>query len=173
MKQILKNYHQYVVLPPNGAPRGNLFSIAMYIISSIFRLLTVTHGQGSMCIKNDALFMNKHHPTVKSFLDLIRCTYNPKTQLYKCVKSECVCLNRVDKGSLNKHPYLSIFGRPTEYLQCLLNEIFQEDYIIKEVDLLSGFGGAMGLWLGWSVMTLGDLFVTLVKTFKAITSADK
>ena len=52
-------------LPPNGAPRGDLFSIAMYIISSIFRLLTVTHGQGSMCIKNDALFMNKHHPTVK------------------------------------------------------------------------------------------------------------
>ena len=25
-------------------------------------LLTVTHGQGSMCIKNKALFMNKHHP---------------------------------------------------------------------------------------------------------------
>ena len=55
----------------------------------------------------------------------------------------------------------------------MLNEIFQEDYIIKAVDLLSGFGGAMGLWLGWSVMTLGDLFVTLVKSFKAITSADK
>ena len=38
-------------------------SIAMYIVSSIFRLLTVTHGQGSMCIKNYALFMNKHHPS--------------------------------------------------------------------------------------------------------------
>ena len=34
----------------------------MYIISSIFRLLTVTHGQGSMCIKNNALLINKHHP---------------------------------------------------------------------------------------------------------------
>ena len=54
-----------------------------------------------------------------------------------------------------------------------MKETFQEDYIIKEVDLLSGFGGAMGLWLGWSVMSLGDLFLTLVKTFKAIISADK
>ena len=37
-------------------------SIAMYIISSIFRLLTVTHGQGLMPIKNDAILMNKLHP---------------------------------------------------------------------------------------------------------------
>ena len=64
-------------------------------------------------------------------------------------------------------------GGLQDHSQLLLNEIFQEDYIIKAVDLLSGFGGAMGLWLGWSVMTLGDLFVTLVKSFKAITSADK
>ena len=62
MLQIYKNYRQYIVLPPNCVPRGNLLSIAMYIISSFFRLLTVTHGQGSMCIKNYALFMNKHHP---------------------------------------------------------------------------------------------------------------
>ena len=62
MKQIFKNYHQYVVLPPNGVPRGDLLSIAMYIISSIFRLLTVTDGQGSMRIKNEALLKNKHHP---------------------------------------------------------------------------------------------------------------
>ena len=47
---------------PNCVPRGDLLSIAMYIISSIFRLLTVTHGQGSMPIKNNALFINKQHP---------------------------------------------------------------------------------------------------------------
>ena len=43
------------------------------------------------------------------------------------------------------------FGQNVEY------EI--EEEIIKSVDLLSGIGGALGLWLGWSVMTLGE-FVT-------------
>ena len=41
----------------------------------------------------------------------------------------------------------------------------KEDYIIKSVDLLSGFGGAIGLWLGWSAMTLGDIVLEAVKTF--------
>ena len=50
-------------------------------------------------------------------------------------------------------------------------KFLQEDYIIHQVDLMSGFGGAMGLWLGWSVMTLGELIVTLIKTFRTITTA--
>ena len=41
----------------------------------------------------------------------------------------------------------------------------KEDYIVKSVDLLSGFGGAIGLWLGWSAMTLGDIVLEAVKTF--------
>ena len=52
-------------------------------------------------------------------------------------------------------------------------EIFQEDYIIKQVDLLAGFGGAMGLWLGWSIMTLGELIVTLIKALRASMSTNK
>ena len=36
----------------------------------------------------------------------------------------------------------------------------QEAHLIQLVDLLSGFGGAAGLWLGWSVMTLVELFIT-------------
>ena len=39
-------------------------SITMYTISSIFRLLTVTHGQGLMSIKFNALFMCKQHPSI-------------------------------------------------------------------------------------------------------------
>lgn len=52
-------------------------------------------------------------------------------------------------------------------------EFAKEDYIIKQVDLLAGFGGAMGLWLGWSVMTLGELTVTLIKAFRASISTNK
>ena len=33
---------------------------------------------------------------------------------------------------------------------------------MKEVDLFSGIGGTLGLYLGWSVMTLGDLIVQSV-----------
>ena len=39
-------------------------SITMYTISSIFRLLTVTHGQGLLSIKFNALYMCKQHPSM-------------------------------------------------------------------------------------------------------------
>ena len=45
----------------------------------------------------------------------------------------------------------------------------QEDYIVKQVDLLSGFGGAVGLWLGWSALTLGHFLVQTVKTLNSVT----
>ena len=60
--EISKYNCQQVVLPPNWVPRGDLFSIPIDITSSIFRLLTVTHGQGLMPIKNNALLINKQHP---------------------------------------------------------------------------------------------------------------
>ena len=69
-------------------------------------------------------------------------------------------------------------GRNFEYemVEKLLCFIFiviyplQEDYIIKSVDLLSGFGGTMGLWLGWSVMSLGEFIIQTFKTLKTIIS---
>ena len=65
--KISKNYRQYVILPPNWVPRGDLFCIPIKMNSSIFRLLTVTHGQGLMPIKNNALLINKQHPTLGPF----------------------------------------------------------------------------------------------------------
>ena len=47
--------------------------------------------------------------------------------------------------------------------------ILQEDYIVKQVDLLSGFGGAVGLWLGWAALTLGHFLVQTVKTLNSVT----
>ena len=41
--------------------------------------------------------------------------------------------------------------------------IIQEDYIIQKIDLISGFGGVVGLWLGFSVMTLGEHFINAIK----------
>ena len=41
----------------------------------------------------------------------------------------------------------------------MLKLFYQEDYTIKEVDLVSGIGGAVGLYLGWSVMTFGNSLV--------------
>ena len=55
----------------------------------------------------------------------------------------------------------------------LIVESMQEDYIVHQVNLLSGFGGAMGLWLGWSILTLGELIVTFIKTLKTISDTYK
>ena len=62
MRQIFKKICQYVGLPQNSVPRGDHL-LTMYTISSIFRLLMVTHGQGLLSIKYNALYMCKQHPT--------------------------------------------------------------------------------------------------------------
>ena len=69
--EISANYCQNIVLPQNSAPRGDLFSIPIHIISSIFTLLLVTHGRGLMCIKNNALLKNKQHPNDVPILWLV------------------------------------------------------------------------------------------------------
>ena len=59
------------------------------------------------------------------------------------------------------------FGRNVEYeivrasksTDHISKYMLQEDTLIKQVDLFSGIGGTLGLFLGWSVMTLGDLIV--------------
>ena len=47
------------------------------------------------------------------------------------------------------------FGQNVEYET--------EEEIIKSVDLLSGIGGALGLWLGWSFLTLGEFVTSLAE----------
>ena len=44
----------------------------------------------------------------------------------------------------------------------------QEEYLMQSVDLISGLGGALGLWLGWSVMTLGDIIAHVISTLKTL-----
>ena len=39
--------------------------------------------------------------------------------------------------------------------------------------MISGLGGAVGLWLGWSAMTLGELLIDLLKTIHRIFSVKK
>ena len=43
---------------------------------------------------------------------------------------------------------------------------YQEDYIIKGVDLVSGIGGAVGLYLGWSLMSFGMFLIDAIKSLK-------
>ena len=92
--------------------------------------------------------------------------------------------NAVNSGCVAGEGVISFqFSKMWEYAKVLSKsnlsdlfsewQIFQEDYIIKGVDLLAGLGGAMGLWLGWSIMTLGELIVTLIKLFKASISSNK
>ena len=44
----------------------------------------------------------------------------------------------------------------------------QEDYVIKTVDVFSGLGGALGLWLGFSVVSIGFCVIKGLKTVKTI-----
>ena len=40
--------------------------------------------------------------------------------------------------------------------------------MIAPVDLLSGFGGTIGLWLGWSILTLGHLALDTIVKFSSV-----
>ena len=72
---------------------------------------------------------------------------------------------------LIKYETVRVVAHSTHYVCQIKFIIFplQEDYIVKQVDLLSGFGGAVGLWLGWSALTLGHFLVQTVKTINSVT----
>ena len=53
---------QCVRLPPNRGVCGVDFPISMTINSTIFSFVTVNHAQDLMCLKFEALLMNKQHP---------------------------------------------------------------------------------------------------------------
>ena len=80
----------------------------------------------------------------------------------------------VDKFFFYPGEKTSITGCPEEsgvfglYFQRKMNYDL-EDYIIKPVDLVSGFGGALGLWLGWSALSIGYLFIQFLKTLNNFT----
>ena len=45
-------------------------------------------------------------------------------------------------------------------MRCFSVEVaLQEDYVVKSVDLLSGIGGTLGLWLGLSFLSLGTFLI--------------
>ena len=50
----------------------------------------------------------------------------------------------------------------------------KEEYISSPWDLISAIGGAIGLWLGWSVMFIGHTFVDFLKNiFIVLKNYDK
>ena len=57
-----------------------------------------------------------------------------------------------------------------EYVRHLLivnrgtNHDIQEDYVVKSVDLISGIGGTLGLWLGLSFLSIGTFLIHSIKT---------
>ena len=78
----------------------------------------------------------------------------------------------IASNSVNQAQDLMFVTKFEDFPNSLIPIIYplQEDYIIKSVDLLSGFGGTMGLWLGWSVMSLGEFIIQTLKTLKTIIS---
>ena len=58
-----------------------------------------------------------------------------------------------------------------EYVSCERGKIwnnlvvFQEDYVVKTVDLISGIGGTLGLWLGLSLFSIGTFIIQSIKSF--------
>ena len=63
-------------------------------------------------------------------------------------------------GVFSGHPVHRFLVYSIDFREIFILFYIQEDLIVKRVDLFSGFGGAMGLWLGWSVMTLGHLLIS-------------
>ena len=45
---------------------------------------------------------------------------------------------------------------------------FKEEHISSSWDLISAIGGAIGLWLGWSVMFIGHTFVDFLKNISIV-----
>ena len=64
MYQIFKKLCQYVLLPPNRGVRGVDLRIPMTINSTIFGFVMVNHAHDLMCLKFEAILMNKQHPSI-------------------------------------------------------------------------------------------------------------
>ena len=45
-----------------------------------------------------------------------------------------------------------------------MNCVMQEDYVVKSVDLLSGIGGTLGLWLGLSFLSIGTFVIHSIRS---------
>ena len=61
--------------------------------------------------------------------------------------------------------YVSFF-RQTD---CLTDwRMFQEDYVVKSVDLISGIGGTLGLWLGLSLFSIGTFIIQSIKSISSL-----
>ena len=42
--------------------------------------------------------------------------------------------------------------------------MFKEDYVVKPVDLISGIGGTLGLWLGLSFFSIGTFIIQSIES---------
>ena len=42
--------------------------------------------------------------------------------------------------------------------------MFKEDYVVKPVDLISGIGGTLGLWLGLSFFSIGTFIIQRIES---------
>ena len=45
----------------------------------------------------------------------------------------------------------------------IFDKLLQEHYILHDEDLYSGIGGLVGLYLGWSILMIGDYFVKMLE----------
>jgi len=94
---------------------------------------------------------------------------------HKTCKKPCVDISynaRIEQYSIPPHldqTNLSGCGEGLGSIRYDFNRVWKletEQYILSSVDLLSSIGGALGLWLGWSVLTVGEYLIYLYNTLR-------
>ena len=138
---------------------------------------TLTSGRSYGCLIFPLSLFAAAYDSCLNLKPCTEVTYSIEAEAFTALTSEET--RKISKCHWTDRPSLLIlmFSRTIimEYVgffrqtNCLTDWfMFQEDYVVKSVDLISGIGGTLGLWLGLSLFSIGTFIIQSIKSISSL-----